>query len=162
MTLEHAYYLSQIVAALAVIGSLLYLGRQVNQTNKQARAQTRQAMMALAQAEITQFQNDPSIFATFTKEEPSWEDKVKLSQWLSAAMRAREFEWFAHKNGTIDDDMFKAYSGMIPIILGTERTRRWWAFRKDLGEFDPAFSTFVDSLLARSPFTEFWSSIDKW
>lgn len=50
MTLEHAYYVSQIVAAAAVIVSLLYLATQIKQSNKQSRAQTHQAMMEWALA----------------------------------------------------------------------------------------------------------------
>jgi hypothetical protein len=46
MTLEQYAYLAEIIAAIAVISSLVYLGVQVRQSNLLARAQTRHELTA--------------------------------------------------------------------------------------------------------------------
>ena len=52
MTLEHYAYMSEIIAAIAVVASLIYLGIQVHQSNVLAIAQARQSMIQLGQQEI--------------------------------------------------------------------------------------------------------------
>jgi len=58
--------------------------------------------------------------------------------------------------------MFHAYAGVISVILGTERNRRWWALRRSIKEFDPAFMDYVDGILARSSPTGYPDLIKKW
>ena len=160
LELEQWSYIGELVASAAVVASLIYLGMQVRQSNVLSRAQTRQSMMELANDQIMLFAKDPEICISITKEAPSVQDRVKLHSWLLAAMRAREYEWFAHKDGTIDPGMFLAYSGVSAILLGTERTRKWWSLRPE-GEFDPEFSKFVDQMLEGSPLTDYWESIQQ-
>ena len=52
MTLENWARLAEIIAALGVIVSLLYLAVQVRQSHLVARTQARQAWMQLVQSEI--------------------------------------------------------------------------------------------------------------
>lgn len=77
------------------------------------------------------------------------------------AMRQREYEWLAWREGTIDTAMFEAYSGVVPTILGTERTRAWWAHYSH-GFFASGFVDFVDQMLMEAPLTDYWDSLDKW
>ncbi len=162
MTLEQWAYIGEIIAAVAVIASLVYLGIQVRQSNVLSRAQTRQSMIQMAQQEILAIAQDPTIWTAFTKEEITDEEKIKLHEWLIASMRQREYEWFARNDGVIDSAMFGAYSGVIPLLLGTERTRRWWAVHRQEHVFDAAFVSFVDGLLDSSPRSDYFYSLDKW
>ncbi len=163
MALEQWAYLGQIAAAVAVIASLIYLGVQVRQSNVLSRAQTRQSMMELAQAQILIYVNDPELWScVFATDQLTDEQNVKANMWLTASMRQREYEWLAHRDGVMDAEMFAAYTGVIAFILGTERNRRWWDIRREVKEFDPAFMDYVDELLARSPMTQYPEMIKSW
>ena len=162
MTLEQWAYIGEIIAAVAVIASLVYLSTQVRQSNVLARAQTSQSMIQMARQEILLVGEPPEIYTAFTKDEISVQEKIKLNQWLIAAIRQREYEWLASKEGVIDSAIFEAYARVIPILLGTARTRRWWKFYgRTL--YDLGFVSFVDELLAETPSSgEFWNALDKW
>ena len=80
-------------------------------------------MIELAQREIARI-GDPQVWFAFTKDELTPEEKAKLNMHLVSSMRTREYEWLAMNEGTINAEMFEAYAGVIPMILGTERTRR--------------------------------------
>ena len=92
MSIAELVVFAELIAALAVIISLLYLATQVRQSNKLARAQTRERMVNQASNEVYKgFVDDPSILRSFYKSEPlSEEEWIRLSGWLLAAMRQRE------------------------------------------------------------------------
>ena len=163
MSLEQYSSIAEIVASIAVVASLIYLARQVRHANVLSRAQTRQSMMELTQEQLLLQVTDPTIWLGVFSEEPrSVEEKVKINMWLTMFMRQREYEWFTYNEGIIDASMFNAYAGVIAMILGTERNRRWWALRRELKEFDPGFMAYVDELLARSPLTNYPELVEGW
>jgi hypothetical protein len=52
MTLEELAYLAQIVGVILVIASLMYVARQLRQNTAAILAQSRQSVLAAAQAEL--------------------------------------------------------------------------------------------------------------
>ena len=160
MTLEQWAYVGEIAAAIAVVASLIYLGVQVRQANVLSRAQTRQSMIEMARQEILSM--TPTMFAAFTSEQISEEDKINLHQWLIATMRQREYEWLSRAEGAIDHDMYDAYAGVIPMLLGTDRARSWWRYHGNEHSFAPGFVSFVDELLETVPYNGYFHSLDEW
>lgn len=163
MTLEDWAFVSQIVGSQAVVPSLIYLALQVRHANVLSRAQARQSMMELTQEQLLLQVSDPAIWLGVFNEEPrSLEEKIKVNMWLTLFMRQREYEWLINSEGIMDSTMFRAYAGVIAVILGTERNRRWWDLRKQIKEFDPAFMNYVDAILAQSPLTNYADLIKRW
>ena len=163
MTLEQWAFVSQIVGALAVVASLIYLALQVRHSNTLSRIQARQSMMELTQDQLLLQVSDPTIWlGVFNQEPRSLEERIKVNMWLTLFMRQREYEWLTHSEGIIDPKMFRAYAGVIAVILGTERNRRWWSLRRQIKEFDPAFMDYVDALLAQSPLTNYPDLVKQW
>ena len=163
MTLEQWALVSQIAGALAVVASLIYLALQVRHSNVLSRAQARQSMMELTQEQLLLQVTDPAIWLGVFNEGPrSLEEKIKVNMWLTLFMRQREYEWLTHREGIMDSKMFEAYAGVIAVILGTERNRRWWALRREIAEFDPGFMDHVDSILARNSLTNYADLIKRW
>ena len=149
MQLEALVSLAELIAAVAVVISVLYLAAQVQHSNKLARAQTRERMIGQASEEVYKgFVDDPSILRSLYKTDPLSEDEwIRLSGWLLAAMRQREYVFFQMRDGNIEKVVWEAYRGLITIHLGSERTRRWW---DEWGSvpFDPGFRAMVSELLA--------------
>ena len=160
MTLEQWAYIGEIIAAVAVIASLVYLGIQVHQSNILSRSQTRQSIMQLVQKELYKLADDPTILMLLTKADISIEEKIKLNAWISSNMRQREYEWFARNDGTIDENTFNTYKALIPTVLGTERSRRWWKLARP--SFYPGFAAFVDDLLGESPKNDIVEFLKEW
>ena len=148
MSIDKLVAIAELIAAIAVVVSLLYLATQVRQSNKLARAQTRERMTNQARDEVYKgFIEEPSILRNLYKSEPLSEDEwIRLSGWLLAAMRQREYEFFQMKDGNIEKEVWEAYRGLITIHLGSDRTRKWW---NNWGKvpFDPGFCAMVSELL---------------
>ena len=152
----------QLIGVLAVVGTLIYLAAQVRQGNVFAKLQARQRMIEQQDSELYAQMNDPSITYASVKDGPLTEDEqARLSLFLIAFLRQREWEWFQYKDGVIDKASYQTYHEVIAIHLGTPRTRKWW---KVLGRhaFNPEFVEQVDQLLARSEPSSYLRQMRTW
>ena len=157
--LEQFASIGEIIAALAVVVTLIYLSMQIRQANLLSRSQIRQRMVEHSQAELYLQLQDPDIYQFFTREEElSESEQAKFALFLISAMRQREWEWFQLQDGAIDDEVFQAYHGVIEIHLGVPRTRRWWRSVGRLG-FNPDFVKEVDKILDECELTQFFQGI---
>ena len=152
MNIELFGLIIDLVSALAVLATLIYLSKQIKQSNKLAKSQVRQSMSEHGQAELYQLSGDWELAnILFFKESPlSLEQRSKLNFFLTSAMRQRELEWHQYLDGIISEDVYKAYHGVITIHLGQQKTRDWWNKVGKLA-FDSKFVTEVDALLEATP-----------
>jgi len=154
MTLGDLASIGNIIAAVAVVFSLLYLSRQVRQANLFAKSQVRQRMVEQTHEELYVLVNNPDLREAWRRSAKlSAETQSKLAFFLAAAMRQREWEWFQYKDGVIERTVYCAYHEVIAFHLGSPRTRNWWATVGRLG-FNPDFVAEVDALLADRPLTD--------
>src|SRR5262245_39469429 len=127
MTLADLGSIANLLAAVGVLVTLVYLARQVRQGNMLAKAQARQRMVEQTCEELYVWKNDPALRKCFTKdEELTEEEHGVLHYFLLAAMRQREWEWLQFKDGIIKRDVYAAYHEVVALHLGIKRTRRWW------------------------------------
>ena len=159
MTLSELGTIANLLSAFAVLGTLIYLSRQVKQGNLLAKAHARQRMVEQTNEELYALANDPGLRECFLKaSELSREEQGKLHFFLIAAMRQREWEWFQHRDGVIDEAVAKAYFGIIGLHLGIPRTRHWWRTIGRVG-FNPDFVAEVDCFIADQPATTYFEDI---
>ncbi len=159
MTLNDIGAVANLLAALGVLVTLIYLSRQVRQGNALARAQARQRMVEQTCEELYVWKNDPTLRMCFTKKAALTEDEHGvLHYFLVAAMRQREWEWLQFKDGAIPQDVYRAYHGVIALHLGIPRTRKWWQTVGRAG-FDPGFVAEVDTFLAGRSMTNYYEEL---
>lgn len=140
---------SETIASIAVVISLVYLALQVKQSNQLSKSQTRTELRHMAQSEVYKVIDNPVINAGFYRDELTEEESIKLHCFLVSAIRFREFIWRQHQLGLLDTPTFTNYSMAILQILGARRCRNWWNAFKLTGGFEPAFVNFVDELLEK-------------
>ena len=149
MTISDLGSIANLLAAVGVLVTLIYLSRQVRQGNLLARSQARQHMVEQAHDELYQWKNDPRLRNCFSKATALSEEEQEIVHYfLLAAMRQREWEWFQYKDTVIGKDVYEAYHEVIGLHLGTPRTRNWWGTVGRIG-FNASFVAEVDSFLER-------------
>ena len=162
MSIDKLVAIAELIAAIAVVISLLYLAAQVRQSNKLARAQTRERMTNQAAEEVYKgFIEEPNILRSLYKSEALSEDEwIRLSGWLLAAMRQREYEFFQMKDGNIEKEVWEAYRGLITLHLARNRTRKWW---DNWGKvpFDPGFCAMVSELLDSQSWPDYFEGFQR-
>ena len=159
MTLDDISSIANLLAAIGVLITLIYLSRQVRQGNMLARYQARQRMVEQAQEELYHWGSHPSLRDSFVKSEPlTAREQEEVHYFLLAAMRQREWEWFQFKDGVIKKEVYEAYHEVIALHLGTPRMRRWWQTVGRIG-FNLKFVAEVDAFLAQRPTTLYFEAI---
>jgi hypothetical protein len=160
MTINDLGTIANVLAAIGVLITLIYLSRQVKQGNMLARYQARQRMVEQAHDELYRWGNDPQLRACFVKRTAPLcgEEQEAVHYFLLAAMRQREWEWFQYKDGVIGKDVYEAYYAVIALHLGIPVTRRWWQSVGRIG-FNAGFVSAVDAFLAQQPVTDYFEQI---
>lgn len=159
MSISDLGSIANLLSAIAVLATLIYLSRQVRQANTLARSEARQRMFVQAQAELYQWMGDAKLRECFAKPtELTREEQGKMHYFLLAAMRARETEWFQYRDGAMAEEVYRAYHDVIGLHLGIARTRRWWSTVGRVG-FDPGFVAVVDRMLEDRPTTTYFEDI---
>ena len=153
--------IAEILSAVAIVVTLLYLADQTNQL----RAQTAQNTEAL-QAGARQASLDSELGLLYKAIEypalyirpdgPRLElsepgltevDLARIALWEIATIRTRENYWLQYQDGALDLETWESYrSVLVNRIQRSERTRKVWEFY--FGQFDPAFAEEVNSYIA--------------
>ena len=124
MTITDLGTIANLLAAIGVLVTLIYLSRQVRQGNLLAKSQARQRMVEQTHEKLYQWKNDPALRSCFVKKTTlSQDEQETVHYFLLAAMRQREWEWFQYKDGVIGKDVYEAYHEVISLHLGIPRTR---------------------------------------
>jgi hypothetical protein len=153
MSLEQIFYLSQSVASVAVIGTLIYLGLQVRAAERSQRALMQQGRadrashgaLALADPQLARvFQKGAAGDAGLTREE--------FTQWMMicrALFLSGEDSFLQHKAGQLDQRAFDSYVAGVHFYMASPGIRAAW--KVSAGQFGTDFREFVNSTLMRTP-----------
>jgi hypothetical protein len=159
MTLEQYAYLAEIIGVIVVVATLIYLSVQIRQGATLLRSEARQAQVAADLDIIYKWMEWPDIQKSVADPgKLEFDSKVRLYYWLVAFFRIREHLWFQFRDGALDEAAWNAYSRVIPFILSTKRTRRYWA--EFSPNFDPEYVKMVDQLLEEPSIwgEEYWTN----
>jgi len=153
MPLEQVFYLSQSIASIAVVGSLIYLGLQVRGADRSQRAIMQQgradraskASLTVAKGELARvWQRGMDVDPTMTREE--------VTQWLllcRSMFLSGEDSFLQHKARTLDQAAFDSYCAGVRSYISRPGFRAGW--RLLAAQFGKEFRAFVDAQVAAAP-----------
>ena len=162
MKIEKLSAWAELISSVAIVVTLVYLTIQVRQNTAALNAQSRQSVLASAQAEILATLDHPEVPRAITKPGPlTAEDNIKLDAFLGMAMRSREFSWLQYRSGLIDGDQWQTEKTVLGVILSTPRTRLWWN-KLGRNQFSKVFASFVDNQIKAPPIEDAWTAVTDW
>jgi hypothetical protein len=152
-TLSKLSDLAQVVSALAVIVSLIYVGREIKANTEASRAATRQAIAE------TDFQFISTVLDPLTLLEA--ESKLAHGQELSLAehfalverqhLNFRIFEnaYFQFSTGLLETETWNRYRRIIQLLFtGNDPAQAMWEQKKQI--FDASFREEVEAIRTHS------------
>lgn len=162
MTLEQGANLAEILGAVVVVATLIYLSVQVRQGTELLRSESRQALVANDLASLAANFNNADVFAKYVSgEDLSAEDQLRLSFMFTLDLRNREFEYFQYTNGLLDEQTWLAYRHVVLVNHSTGLGRAWWE-RIGRGLVDPKFADLVDEMLVDAEPNETYKQMATW
>ena len=161
MTLESLYFISQIVAVIAILASLIFVGLQVQQSNHAAVQANKLAKADMTQASLTAtISIHGEMFSTpegadlmqralFGVAPLTEVEKLRFSINMENILGAVEGSDVLWRQGLFDDLSHQRSLHTLAIYFQSPRMRKWWSWaRKDL--FMPPFSDVIDEIAARA------------
>jgi protein-disulfide isomerase-like protein with CxxC motif len=151
MTLEQVFFVSQSIAAAAVVASILYLAREVRQSERVQRATMQQgradrashASLTIASTGLSRiWQKALSPNPDLTQEE--------FSQWsliCRSALLSGEDSYLQHKAGLLDEVAWGSYVAGVHFYMASPGMRAMW--RVSSKQFGSDFREFVDGILSK-------------
>ena len=146
--------ISQLVAAVGVILSLVFVGLQVRQNTAALQRNEHNSTMAqwsVIRMAIAGNRNIAELMTAGLDGERSMDaaDQLRLEQMLAEHAWASFHIWDRTQRGVFPKGTFELTAGpLLCSLLRTARGEAWWHSAKDVG-FIPRFVVDVDALLAR-------------
>ncbi|TNE37206.1 MAG: hypothetical protein EP347_08435 [Alphaproteobacteria bacterium] len=129
MTLEGLYFIAQILSAIAVIVSLIFVGYQLRDNTREQRLRRYHENLTV-QNTILDFMSDIEMSEGFLKGvfEPNSQTQAEYVQFTSMYLKA--FNTYdvlrhMHEEGAISEDILRSYEGYIYSGLNTPGMDRW-------------------------------------
>lgn len=146
MKLEKLSAVAELVSSVAIVLTLGYLAIQTQQTNSALFANSRAALMSSDIDLLTTWASDPELALLSVSGNPAEMTPAQLAQqqMLTVAFfRVREYAWFQHQDGLLDDQAWNGYlTPLVRMIREEEMQQRFW--QQFAPELDEDFVRFVN------------------
>jgi hypothetical protein len=138
----------ELVGAVTVIVSLLYVAFQLRQSTKAIVANSRQGLLDCEMTLLGDYIThaiDPHLIGDEIKLKP--EDERRFIWIVIKALRIREAAWHQYRLGTLDEDSWNSYMAPVAGIFSTRRARKVLDFYVGA----PAFMSLIRERLTDLP-----------
>ena len=150
MVLEQIYYFVEIVGVIAVIASLVYVGKQLRQNTETIEATSWQAALDEDTNYLVQIINHPEILLSRTKPEQTNEELVQHFASLILYFSNRKNDWAQYQRSVMDEVSWERYKLSLSQVLQWESTRNWWV-NYGVVNFDADFVAMVNGIHEKTP-----------
>lgn len=145
---EYALF-AEIIGAVGVVISLIYVGVGVRQNTEAIHVANHQALVAMDMNK-NEWLRDPEFVAIYVNARDDFNklSPVQAIQYLTFAadtLNAWEFAFITHNSGAMSDTIWDGWDGYYRSEIQTESFRRFW--ENSGANFSPDFRTYVNSVL---------------
>lgn len=148
MSLENIYFISQIVSALALIVSLLFVGIQIRQNTLSTQTARHQSIVqAIADwSREVALNNDIANLmvrgsANFEQLDPV--QRLQFALLHVALFRNYENIFYQHAQGAIDNHVWEGWAYRMRATFALPGVRAWWPPQRD--SYSDAFRDFLEA-----------------
>ena len=148
LTLEGIYFIGQTIAAVAIVISLIYVGRQVKQNTEATQIGASQAFVQMFNTITNNIGSTASdIWLRGVRDFDGLNEHEKVRFSTSAAQLVRVFEsaYYQWRRGALDNDIWSGFSRAQLDILNEPGMKQWWSIRKRW--HGDQFQTWIDGCL---------------
>ena len=147
MNWDAASTIAEIVGAVGVIASLIYLAIQIRQSTKVSRAEMTKDLYLASRTAIMDIASNESlakISADIRQFES--EDLMRRNMFYQSFFRLYELQYNLRSQGLLDEHIARSYTLIIRMWARTIYFAEYWARHR--GEFNESFAEYVDEQIA--------------
>jgi hypothetical protein len=142
--------IGEVLGALAVLASLIYLARQIRQNTRMMKSTVRQQLAAVSQQTVFKFAEHADILAKVASGDvltPVEDIRARLV--ATATFRGWETYAYQHKQGLLDPSEWRGFRESMRAVLAFPIAHETWLSRRH--EFSDILRETVDPLVADEP-----------
>ncbi len=149
-SLEQYALAAEIIGAIAVVISLVYVGTSVDQNTNAIKVSNHQALVAM-DMEKNDWLRDSEfaaihLIAMDDVGKLSPVQRIQYSTFVANTFNAWEFAFITYNNGMMDGNIWDGWDGFYRVVLEEKSHQLFW--REGREGFSPEFRSYVDSVLA--------------
>jgi hypothetical protein len=153
MKLEKWALIAEIVGGITIVVSLLFVGYEIQQNNRQQVRATTQELVGQYTSVLAMLVDNTEMRCTYAKGIADFNnltgaEVVAFSSFLVALNRFREDLYFQYLDGGVEPDIFSGLMEAARVSLSYPGIRDWFEFRRNY--FSRQYQAFVDELM-KSP-----------
>jgi hypothetical protein len=140
--------IAELLGAIGVIASLVYVGIQVRQNTRSVRAATYDAMVRTSGDFLSPLIEDPELAAAFERAVASWPEvdprsRERVMYLLTQLFRNWENAFFQWKQGTLAQGLWAPWRRVILSYYHQPGLQEWWKVRKTA--YSEEFQRYLES-----------------
>ncbi len=153
MTLEEFNFIAEIIASIAVIASLIYVGREVGQNTEATHSAAAQAMVS-ANTELVGIINDSDTLADILYQGGRGMsalkngDLIRFMAFHDQVFLSFQSQFLQWKEGTLDERLWLTQKQAALDLMSQAGQQDWWAARRHW--FFPEFQDYLENLAAKA------------
>lgn len=150
MTLETLYLLMQIIAAIAIVASLVFVGLQVRAQISETRLQHINERAALVTGLTSQVLQVPELRAVMTKagttefKDLNSEEKQLFTSWARQFLQLQSVSYAHSREGHGNDPTLRGIQKVAARATTTTMFESWWSMFHD--DYSEDVQAYVDNL----------------
>jgi len=153
-SLQKTHQVGELVAAVAVVLSLVFVGYEIQQNSREQRRMTTQTLAIEWSKAIAALYENPELACVYLRgsqdfSQLSNQDRVRFSALIFRMMRVLEEFHLQFEEGSIDPSIWAGFDRILSDSANSKGVRTWWEFRKHW--FSEPFQHYVDERLAAAP-----------
>lgn len=148
MNLEKAAKIAEIIGAISVVVSLIYVAFEINENTRSQKAATLQEIHRDMREILSVPISENELVIRYEQGEMLTEaERLRLIQKWSVMFRMYENIWFQAQNGTLDQELYEGYRQHIRQTLNVRSAVSIWDQATARGFFHSDFVRDVDEFL---------------
>jgi len=136
---------SEVVGAIAVVVTLIYLAAQIKQNTQMVRSEITKDLFVTANAKLLGIASNPELRKAAAKLINIAEPELVESFVLISVLREFELQFVLRTSNLLDPAVMDSYDSAVPVWLGSDAARQWWASNK--ADYNSNFVTYIDNLV---------------
>jgi hypothetical protein len=147
MSIQEWGAISEMVGAIAIVVSLIYVGVQIRQNTQATRVRASQAFVESHCGAITQITRDSAFWDVYWRglgglSNLQGGELAAFGAWIGHTLRVDESFYFQWKAGAFEDQIWSGFKHQFRDLFGYPGVQEEWKIRRDY--FSDEFREFVE------------------
>lgn len=150
LSLGRAHQVGELLAAIAVVVSLLLVAYELQQNSEEQQQAMTQELITSYTGIVTLLSRDRELRCAYIKgirdyHDLTGEEALAVGAYLIALMRHREDLYFQYLDGAVKPSIWQGFDRATRISMQRPGWQQWFEFRRDW--FSDEFQTYIDGLM---------------